>query len=122
MGMKIRFDTANRPENPTLILATKTGKKLGLIVASGISIKDSMKDAAEITFNVNKYLNGRKNRLWNKIHKLIWIYFRKVCYHIATSTTVYTSFNSFTTSKFSTLALSAISVIEYPSCFGWLCV
>ena len=54
MGMKIRFDTTNRPENPTLILATKTGKKLGLIVASGISIKDSMKDAAEITFNVNK--------------------------------------------------------------------
>lgn len=67
MGMKIRFDTTNRPENPTLILATKTGKKLGLIVASGISIKDSMKNAAEITFNVNKYLNGRKNRLWNKI-------------------------------------------------------
>ena len=74
MGMKIRFDTANRPENPTLILATKTGKKLGLIVASGISIKDSMKDAAEITFNVNKYLNGRKNHLWNKIKdfRLAW--------------------------------------------------
>lgn len=74
MGMKIRFDTTNRPENPTLILATKTGKKLGLIVASGISIKDSMKDAAEITFNVNKYLNGKKNHLWNKIKdfRLAW--------------------------------------------------
>lgn len=74
MGMKIRFDTTNRPENPTLILATKTGKKLGLIVASGISIKDSMKDAAEITFNVNKYLNGKKNHLWNKIKdfRLVW--------------------------------------------------
>lgn len=74
MGMKIRFDTTNRPENPTLILATKTGKKLGLIVASGISIKDSMKDATEITFNVNKYLNGKKNHLWNKIKdfRLAW--------------------------------------------------
>lgn len=27
MGIKIRFDTTNRPENPTLILATRTGKK-----------------------------------------------------------------------------------------------
>ena len=74
MGIKIRFDTTNRPENPTLILATRTGKKIGLIVASGISIKDSMNDASEITFNVNKYLNGKKNHLWNKIKdfRLVW--------------------------------------------------
>lgn len=67
MGMKICFDTTNHPENPTLILAKKTGKKLGLIVASAITIKDSLNDAAEITFKVNKYINGKKNHLWDKI-------------------------------------------------------
>lgn len=74
MGVKIRFDTTNHPENPTLILATRSGKKLGLIAASGITIKDSMNDASEITFNVKKYVDGKKNHLWNKIKdfKLIW--------------------------------------------------
>lgn len=74
MGVKIRFDTTNHPENPTFILATRSGKKLGLVAASGITIKDSMNDASEITFNVKKYVDGKKNHLWNKIKdfKLIW--------------------------------------------------
>ena len=67
MAIKINFDVSNIPENPTLILATRKGDKIGKINAQNIVIKDSMTDGAEITFSVNKYINNVIDNLWNNI-------------------------------------------------------
>ena len=74
MAIKINFDVSNIPENPTLILATRKGDKLGKINAQNIVIKDSMTDGAEITFSVNKYTNNVIDNLWNNIkdYKLVY--------------------------------------------------
>lgn len=74
MGIKIQFDVSHNPENPTLVLANRNGNKLGLLKAQGISIKDCMNDAAEISFTINKYYDNKKYYLWEKIKdfKLVW--------------------------------------------------
>lgn len=72
--MNITFDTANNPEAPILILATRSGKKLGQLNAENIVCNDSLKEASELSFRVRKYVNGKKNILWNKLvnFKLVW--------------------------------------------------
>lgn len=74
MAIKINFDSANIPEEPTLILANRRGNKIGKINAQNIVIKDDMVNGAEITFTVNKYLNNEQDYLWNQIkdYKLVW--------------------------------------------------
>jgi hypothetical protein len=74
MSAKINFDTANNPEKPTLILANKSGNKIGEIIADSIIVKGSMPNASEISFKVRKFLNGKINYLWDKIvdFKLLW--------------------------------------------------
>lgn len=74
MAIKINFDVSNIPENPTLILATRKGDKIGKINAQNIVIKDNMTDGAEITFSVNKYINNVIDNLWNNIkdYKLVY--------------------------------------------------
>ena len=57
MSIKINFDTANNPENPTLILAYKDGRKIGEVIADGVVVRDSMMNASEITFKVRKFIN-----------------------------------------------------------------
>lgn len=73
MAIKIRFDNANNPEAPTIILATKNGKKFGQLSAHNINMIDS-KDTPEISFNVYKYENGVLNPLWTELKdfRLIW--------------------------------------------------
>lgn len=74
MAIKINFDVANIPENPTLILATRKGDKIGKINAQNIVVKDSMTDGAEISFSVNKYTNNVIDDLWSEIknYKLVY--------------------------------------------------
>ena len=74
MAIKINFDVSNIPENPTLILATRKGDKIGKINAQNIIIKDSMTNGAEITFKVNKYINNVIDSLWYNIknYKLVY--------------------------------------------------
>lgn len=72
--MKINFDINNNPENPTLILAHRDGRKIGELVAENIVVRDSMINPSEISFKIRKFLNGKKNVLWDKIidFKLLW--------------------------------------------------
>ncbi len=72
--MKIYFDTASIPENPTLILANRAGEKLGKIEAQALKVKDSLNESSELYFEVHKYINGQEELLWNEIDnlKLIW--------------------------------------------------
>ena len=67
MAIKINFDTAHNPEMPTIVLAKRNGDKLGQINAKEIEISDSMHDGSDITFNVNKYVDGVKCNLWEQI-------------------------------------------------------
>lgn len=73
-GIKIKFDVSGNPETPTLILADRSGNKLGLIKAQNIHIKDALTDTAEISFDIYKYLDGKKNPLWDSVKnfKLVW--------------------------------------------------
>lgn len=74
MSMNITFDTANNPEAPILVLATRSGEKLGQLNAENIVCNDSLKEASELSFRVRKYLDGKKTDLWNKLvnFKLVW--------------------------------------------------
>ena len=74
MAIKIQFDPTHNPETPTMILAKKSGEKLGQLDPKSISIKDDLNNPSEITFSVNKYVDGKKTNLWDKIvdFKLLW--------------------------------------------------
>lgn len=74
MAIKINFDVANIPEKPTFILANKSGNKIGKINAQNIVLDESLNDAGEITFKVYKYLNGKKDILWDKIKDFKLLY------------------------------------------------
>lgn len=74
MAIKIRFDAANNPEEPTVILARKNGKKLGKIEARSIELTDKLNDAPEMSFKVYKYLDGEKCRLWDEISDFKLLY------------------------------------------------
>ena len=67
MTIKINFDAAHNPEEPTFVLARRNGDKLGKINAKAIEVVGSLNDASEITFNVYKYIDGEKDLLWDKI-------------------------------------------------------
>ena len=66
MAIKIKFDKSNRPLQPTFILATKSGKRLGLLNAQGIHIVDYLEQPCEFTFSVNKFLNNIEDPLKKK--------------------------------------------------------
>ena len=67
MAIRINFDTANNPETPTLILATRDGNRLGQLEAKEVELSEKLIGASEITFIVNKYVDGRLTNLWDKI-------------------------------------------------------
>ncbi len=74
MAINIKFDTSGNPEPPSIILATKSNKLGQLNVnADSIEVNDKLK-IAEISFTLNKYIDGELNNLWDKVvdFKLIW--------------------------------------------------
>ena len=76
MAINIKFDLLNNPEPPTLILANRNGDKLGQLEANFESIEliDKFNEASEISFTVNKYLDGKIANLWDKIVDFKLIY------------------------------------------------
>lgn len=72
--MRIIFDNQGRPEDPTLILAKRNGKKIGIIDAKEIDFKDVLRDAFEINFRTYKYNNDQLDPLWEDIKnfRLVW--------------------------------------------------
>lgn len=67
MAIKINFDVDYNPEEPTFVLAKKNGDKIGRINAQSIQVTDNLNDESEITFNVYKYIDGKKDPLWDYI-------------------------------------------------------
>lgn len=74
MAIKINFDASGNPEEPTLVLSNRSGNKIGQLNAKGIHIKGSQNNPSEISFDVYKYVDRRKDSLWDKIRnfKLVW--------------------------------------------------
>lgn len=74
MAIKINFDATHNPEEPILVLARRNGDKLGLINAKSIEITDSLNDATEMSFNVYKYIDDKKDQLWDLITNFKLVY------------------------------------------------
>ena len=74
MGVRIKFDSMNNVQNPTLVLATRKGKKLGSIPAYNIVFKDCLNSYSELSFRINKFDNDVECRLWNQIKDFKLIY------------------------------------------------
>lgn len=74
MAIKINFN-GDTPEQPTLVLATKSGDKLGAIYpVTDVEITDRFGDTSELSFLVHKSVNGKRCALWDEIvdFKLVW--------------------------------------------------
>lgn len=76
MAINIKFDLLNNPEPPTLILANRNGNKLGQLEvnAESVELVDKFNDASEISFTVNKYVDGKITNLWDKLVDFKLIY------------------------------------------------
>lgn len=84
MAVRIKFDESYNAIRPTLVLANRSGVKLGPVNAVGINISDNFNSSFELEFDVYKYDNdglGRildgedgKDTIWDKIvdFKLVW--------------------------------------------------
>lgn len=74
MAVKIKFDNSHNVINPTFVLSTKSGKKLGVLPVHNIEITDNFNSYFDLTFKVYKTNNGKKCSLWDKItdFKLVW--------------------------------------------------
>lgn len=85
MATKIKFDSSGNPESPTLVLMTRSGKKIGLINYNSLIAHMSLQNPSEISFRVNKYYNGVLNNIWADIVdlKLIWCVEYDIIYQIS---------------------------------------
>lgn len=76
MAVNIKFDLSGNPELPTIILANRNGNKLGQLKvnADSVDLIDKFNDASELSFTVNKYIDGELTPLWDKLvdFKLVW--------------------------------------------------
>ena len=69
MAINIKFDLTNNPEPPTIVLAKRNGDKLGQLKvdAKSIELGDKFNDASEISFTLNKYIDGKITNLWDDV-------------------------------------------------------
>ena len=76
MAIDIKFDLAGNPEPPTIILANRNGDKLGQLKVNteSINLSDKFNDVSEISFTVNKFVDGEIIPLWDKIVDFKLIY------------------------------------------------
>lgn len=74
MAIRIKFDPNYNAESPTIVLATRKGRKLGSIPAENINFKRCLNSYSEISFCVSKVTNGVEYKQWDKLKdfKLIW--------------------------------------------------
>lgn len=67
MSSKITFDSNNNIELPTLVLAKRSGDKLGTIPAVNIINKTTMNSGSELSFKVYKYNDDIAYSLWDEL-------------------------------------------------------
>lgn len=67
MAIKIQFDNQYSAITPTFVLGTRSGRKIGALPAYNIKMTENFNSKLELQFEVNKFNNGRKFELWDKI-------------------------------------------------------
>lgn len=76
MAIDIKYDLVGNPEPPTIIIAKRNGDKLGQLDVdpNSIELGDKFIETPEISFTLNKYVDGKLTNLWDKVvdFKLIW--------------------------------------------------
>ena len=79
MSRRLKIDSAGRVEQPTFVLATKSGKKLGqIIMTSDCTARKTLNDHDEISFTVYKYDGLNVNPLWRQITDFKSIWYKEV--------------------------------------------
>ena len=74
MAINVKFDLANNPESATIVLAIRSGKKLGMLNAKEIEINDKFNDVSEISFTLHKYVDGKLTNLWDEVTDFKLVY------------------------------------------------
>lgn len=79
MAIKINFDKNNNPIAPSMVLATRSGIKIGKVPANNIVIKDKLNTFSEISFNVIKtdcenFVNLDNSFVNHKLEKYLPVY------------------------------------------------
>lgn len=74
MAVRIKFDNTHNVLQPTFVLATRSGKRLGAIPAYDIKSTGNFNSVFEVTFSVQKFNNDKEYHLWNELKdfKLVW--------------------------------------------------
>ena len=69
MAINLKFDLMGNPEPPSIVLATRSGNKLGQlnVKTDSIDVIDKFNDASEFSFTLNKYVDGELTPLWDKV-------------------------------------------------------
>jgi len=73
---KFSYDMAYEIENPLVILSTTWHKHLGTItnIPEGLNVVFNMNSVDEVSFDVNKYWDGKECGLWDEIVSFRYIY------------------------------------------------
>lgn len=76
MAIDIKFDLANNPEPPTILLANRSGNIYGQLNVdeTSIEINDKFDEASEISFTLYKYIDDKIDILWDKVIDFKLIY------------------------------------------------
>lgn len=71
MAVQIQFDSLHNPIQPTIVLTTRNGRKLGKIPVQNVAFKASMNNGFDMSFDVYK---AECSQLWDKIinFKCVW--------------------------------------------------
>lgn len=73
--IKINFDPVGNPEFPTLVLAKRSGERIGLLDnISEQHITDNLNSYSELSFSISKHANDEITPYWDEIknNRLIW--------------------------------------------------
>lgn len=70
MAVRIKFDSNHTAIEPTLVLSTRSGRKIGRIPAYNIHFKDGMNECSEMSFTVNKRECITADSYTDKVHKV----------------------------------------------------
>ena len=76
----IKFNKNNNTIEPfTIILSNRNQEHLGEIVnTEGVNFTGNLNSANELSFTVNKMMNGKEERLWDEIYDLRLVYIKEL--------------------------------------------
>lgn len=76
MAINLQFDLMGNPEPPSIILASRNGNKFGQLNVNveSIDVVDKFNDASELSFTLNKYIDGELTPYWDKVVDFKLIY------------------------------------------------